>query len=83
VAPSGTLIPDFARRAKILTISSLALALRFARQPKHDDVVRDRKDRNVSRWSPIIQIFSDPPNILTVSRTKRHRVTALGVCLLL
>ena len=56
----------FARRADIFSDSSPALALRFARHHKHRGVVRDRKDRNVSRWSPIIPIrpiFSDPSNI--------------------
>jgi hypothetical protein len=81
----------FARRADIFSDSSPALALRFARHHKHRGVVRDRKDRkdrNVSRWSPIIPM-SDPlsasgfsriikfarrANIFSVSSTKRERV---------
>ena len=29
----------------------------FARQPKHGDVVRDRKDRSASGWSPSFRYF--------------------------
>ena len=53
-----------ARRVSVFPDTSLALASRFARQPKHHGVVRDRKDRkdrNGSRWSPH---HSDPSDLL-------------------
>jgi hypothetical protein len=57
-------------RSVVLTPTQCSRSFRFARQPKHRGVVRDRKDRKDHDGPPIIPIrpiFSDPPSFRLVA----------------